>query len=174
MNAPVGKITKSFGNRGELTLNLYDTFPEDFNTEEPLIVHIDDLAVPLFCDLFTRRGANGALVCFADFDTPKRASELIGREVFLPESRTEKSDDSEDTEEGLYLEDFVGFKAVFKGTGKEGTVTDFADDGFNPLFVIDYDGREVLVPAADDFIESFSARRRKIVFDLPEGLLELN
>lgn len=44
----VARVSKTFGLNGELTLNLYDSFPQDFNPSEPLFVVIDKLAVPLF------------------------------------------------------------------------------------------------------------------------------
>ena len=63
----VGRIAKSFGLSGEVMVRLFDTFPADFDTKEPLFVVIDKLAVPLFCDRFERRGRRSALVVFSDF-----------------------------------------------------------------------------------------------------------
>lgn len=176
----VAKVGKSFGTHGELTINLYDTFPSDFIIEEPLFVYVDNLAVPLFFDHFERRGKSGGVVIFADFDTTHRAAELIGKELFMgleeeilglePEQVEEEfSDDDE-----LYLEDMVGFKVTFEGHGEEGTVVDFEDDEWNPLFIIEIGDREVMVPAADDFIVEYSPSGRTVHFELPEGLLDLN
>ena len=44
----VARVSKTFGQNGELTLNLYNTFPQDYDLSEPLFVVIDKLAVPLF------------------------------------------------------------------------------------------------------------------------------
>lgn len=175
----VAKVGKSFGTQGELTVTLYDTFPSDFTTEEPLFVYVDKLAVPLFVDRFERRGKSGAVVAFADFDTPHRASELIGKELFMglegellgweDEEVEELSDDDE-----LYLEDFVGFRASFEGQGFTGEIVDFEDSDWNPLFIIEIEGREVMIPATDDFIVEYSPTKRTVHFDLPEGLLDLN
>ena len=113
----VAKVGKSFGTHGELTISLYDTFPADFTIEEPLFVYIDNLAVPLFFDHFERRGKSGGVVIFADFDNTLRASELIGKQLFMgleaellglePEEDVEEEFDEDDE---LYLEDFVGFE----------------------------------------------------------------
>ena len=67
-NLPVGKITKLYGTEGEVVANLYDRFPADYDSEEPLFVSIDSLTVPLFIESFTRRGNSGAIVRFADID----------------------------------------------------------------------------------------------------------
>ena len=41
------------------------------------------------------------------------------------------------------------------------------------LFVIEHQGREVLVPVVDDFIEKVDKKNREIRLRLPEGLLDL-
>ena len=96
----VARVSKTFGQNGELTLNLYDSFPQDFNPSEPLFVVIDKLAVPLFCDRFQRRGRSGAVVAFGDIDTERRAAELIGLELYLNPGPDEE-DDEGDGEDGL-------------------------------------------------------------------------
>lgn len=168
----VAKVGKSFGTHGELTLNLYDTFPSDFTTEEPLFVYVDKLVVPLFFDHFERRGKSGAVVRFADLDTPYRAAELIGKELLMGFEEPEEELFDEDDE--LYMEDFVGFAVTIEGSAQRGEIVDYQDDEWNPLFVLDIDGKEVYIPATDDFVVEYSPTRRTIHLDLPEGLLDLN
>ena len=105
MLLPVAKVTKLFGAErgGGVVVALYAEFPEDFAPEsEPLFVRIDSLDVPLWCERFERRGAAGALAEFADWDTARRASELVGLELFV-EADEERSDDE------FYMEDLIGF-----------------------------------------------------------------
>lgn len=174
----VAKIGKSFGTQGELTINLYDTFPSDFIIEEPLFVYVDNLAVPLFLERFERRGKSGGVVAFADFDTAHRAAELIGKELFMGLEEEllgiEIEEEEFDEDDELYLEDFVGFGATFEGADVEGKITDFEDSDWNPLFILDINGREVMIPAVDDFIVEYSPTARTVHFDLPDGLLDLN
>ena len=162
---PVGRISRLFGRKGELLVSLYDSFPADFEIEEPLFVRIDSLAVPLFMEHFERRGRSGALVLFADFDNEVRASELVGLELQIREGESALEEDDE-----IYMEDLVGFEALI-GENR-GEIVDF-EEGENPLFRVEWQGREVLIPAVDEFIERFDLTRREVVFSLPEGLLEL-
>lgn len=163
---PIGKIGKVFGAKGELTLVLYDTFPESVNFEEPVYVDVDSLTVPLFFDRFEPRGRSGATAQFADIDTERRASELVGKEFSM---RVERDGDDEE----FYMEDLVGFVAEV-GADIEGVVIDYIDSEMNPLFEIEIDGREVLIPAVDDFVEEIDVEGRRVVFCLPEGMLSLN
>jgi 16S rRNA processing protein rimM len=163
----VGKVSKPFGREGELIINLYDTFPEEFDKREPLFASIDALAVPLFFEKFERRGRSSALVTFADFDTQERAAELVGLELSL------RTDDEEADDDIIYLEDLVGFRATFDGHPLRGEITDYIDSEQNPLFAITAEGREILVPAAEEMISALDIDAREITFVLPEGLLDL-
>ena len=168
MLLPVAKVTKLFGAErgGGVVVALYAEFPEDFAPEsEPLFVRIDSLDVPLWCERFERRGAAGALAEFADWDTARRASELVGLELFV-EADEERSDDE------FYMEDLIGFAADVDG--RQGEVTDYYDSEANPLLGVTIDGREYLVPAVEEFIAGIDFEGRRMRMTLPEGLLSLN
>lgn len=168
---PVGKVNKLFGRKGEVAITLYNTFPDNFSNEEPLLVEIDSLTVPLFFGSFERRGVSGAIVAFDDLDTPERAAELIGKELSI-EIEAEESDDDE-----FYMEDLIGFVAeVIDQEGArvaEGRVADYYDSEANPLLGLELAGREVLVPAVEEFIVQIDFEGERIIFLLPEGLMEL-
>lgn len=169
----VGRVAKSFGLSGELMVNLFDTFPADFDTREPLFVVIDKLAVPLFCDRFERRGKRSALVVFSDFYSEKRTAELIGCELFLDGAESVPDEEPLDPDaDEFYPEDLVGFGVVVDGI-REGVVTEFID-GENPLFLLSLDGKSVYVPVADEFITEIDVAGRKIRMQLPDGLIDLN
>ena len=101
VSIPAGRINKLFGTDGAVMLSLYADFPADFDTDTPLLVTIDALEVPLWCERFERRGASGAVAAFADFDTERRAQELLGLEFRI---RFDEEDDDE-----FYMEDLIGF-----------------------------------------------------------------
>ena len=167
-------------------LSLYADFPEEFDTGTPLLVTIDALEVPLYCERFERRGTSGAVASFADFDTERRAQELVGLEF-----RIEMNGEEDDYE--FYLENLIGFAVVAEEAGASsgraataagetgacasgklcGTVTDYYDSDANPLFELEIGGRQVLVPAVEEFIARIDFEGRTMHLVLPEGLLTL-
>jgi 16S rRNA processing protein RimM len=158
----VGRITKLFGAEGEVNVNLYATFPDNFTEGQPLFTIVDSLVVPLFCESFARRGQRSAVVAFADIDNDKRAEMILDHELML---EVEESDDDE-----FYFDDLIGF-TVRVGRAK-GEVVDFYDNEFNPLFEIELKGKRHLVPAVEEFIAAIDFEARTIKFVLPEGLIE--
>ena len=54
-----------------------------------------------------------------------------------------------------------------------GEVVDFYDNGANPLFELELDGRRVLVPAVEEFIARIDFEERTMKFVLPAGLVAL-
>lgn len=162
----VAKISKIFGTDGGVLLNLYTTFPEEFDCEcEPLLAMVDNLPVPLWCERFERRGASGSFALFSDLDTPERVREFVGQQLFVNSGAT-----TEDEEE-FFLEDLVGFEVG--ANGLHGEIIDFYDNEANPLFGVEIDGREVLIPAVEEFIAGIDFENRHVKMVLPDGLVEL-
>lgn len=173
MLVPAGRINKPFGTEGGLMLSLYADFPEEFTPQQtPLFVEIDSLDVPLWCERFERRGISGAVASFADFDTERRAAELIGLEFRIESG--ERDDDE------FYLEDLIGFHVEGIETRHEaeplhfkGRLTDYYDSEANPLFELETGGRRVLVPAVEEFIAHIDFEQRSVKLVLPEGMTDL-
>ncbi len=44
----------------------------------------------------------------------------------------------------------------------------------NPLFIINHNGTEFMIPANNDMIEEFDEEYRILLFRLPEGLVKMN
>lgn len=174
---PVGRISKLFGLDGGFSVNLYDTFPDNFNTAEPLYVIVDMLTVPLFLEHFEKRGRNGAIMRFSDIDNGIRAEEFIGHEFFIKGASTNRQLSGDDEDE-LYFEDLIGYKTLIRSEGGgettvQGVIVSYIDNEMNPLLCIDSDGTDIYVPAVDEFISDIDTDSETIEFLLPEGLLDL-
>lgn len=163
----VARVGKLFGEArsGGVTLTLYEQLDDEFDfATEPLFVEIDSLDVPLWCESFERRGQRGATVHFADFDTPRRAEELLGKELYVIAQDDEESDE-------FYMEDLIGFSV--EAEGLNGHIVDYYESEINPLFGVDFGDGEKLIPAAEEFIAHIDFDNGHIKMVLPEGLLEL-
>lgn len=175
MTSLAGRINKLFGTDGGVMLSLYAAFPDNFDPAvTPLLVTIDGLEVPLWCERFERRGQTGAVATFADLDTDRRATELLGLEFRI--EQPEAADDDE-----FYMEDLIGFAveaeemtaAPESRKAVAGMLVDYYDSDANPLFELEIGGRSILVPAVEEFIAHIDFEGRSLKMVLPEGLLDL-
>ncbi|GHU99834.1 ribosome maturation factor RimM [Bacteroidia bacterium] len=169
----VGRISGLFAAGGELTIAMYDDFPMGDNFEGPLFVMIDKLAVPLFIGSLRRRGTSTAVVRFEDVDSVAIASTLVGLELLVPRpADRHAARPAARSVRGTDFEALTGYRALL-AEGLAGEVAAFVENGANPLLEIDMDGKQIYVPAVDEFVEHIDPRRREVRFALPEGLLEL-
>ena len=103
---------------------------------------------------------------FQGVDTISDAEKLAGAEVSIPfEERAELAGDE------VYQSDLVGCE-VFDAAGRSlGVVTEFQETGGTPLLQV---GADLLIPFAKSICTTIDLANKKIVVDLPEGLLDLN
>ena len=160
----IGRLGKTHGVKGEISFQFDDDIFDSMDADY-LVLDIDGILVPFFMEEYRFRSDSLALVKFCDIDTQERASELTGCDVFFPRSLAEKGDDQ------LSLASLVGFTIVSSDDGTTvGRITSIDDSTENILFELE-DGR--LIPATDDLITDINTTDRKIIMEIPEGLLAL-
>jgi len=166
----IGKIGKPHGVKGEVSF-MFDDDVFDRVDADYLVLQVDGILVPFFFEEYRFKSGETALIKFCDIDTKERAQELTGCEVFFPKSLSDR-DESE-----LCLQDTEGFTLV-NGADEDriiGTVTYVDDSTQNILFnVRTPEGKDILIPAADEFITNVDVGNRTITVNLPEGLLEIS
>ncbi len=67
----------------------------------------------------------------------------------------------------------IGYEAFDQEIGYLGNVTDYIQHDMNPIIMVDYDGKELLIPAVDELIKHINHKEQSIHFHLPEGLATL-
>lgn len=167
--AAIGVFIKPHGIKGEITCRIDRDI--DLEMLRCVIIDIDGIFVPFFIDSFRPRSAESVLIKFLDIDDEYKAQELCGKEIYallsdIPEQESEG--------DGLYLSDLIGYTLI-DGAGHEiGTVDDFDDSTENVLLIVKSGESKIYVPVADEFITSIDEIDKKIVMQLPDGLVDLN
>ena len=89
------------------------------------------------------------------------------RKCFTPEEM-EQYDQEAEEELGL-----IGYQIIDKSLGTVGEIVDINDLTENVLFIVDHDGEEIMIPAADDLILEIDDEKETILMDLPQGLVNM-
>lgn len=163
----IGRVVKSQGNKGELKLKLY---------AEPLIK-------PFFQKLYLKRISsleefevesfrqykNQYVIKLRAVDTLSQAHELTGLEVLVPEEWLKPL-----AKDNYYLFQLIGCSVFTKDKRKIGIVRDFLFIENNDLLVVRKGRREILIPFNQSICFDPNLKKREIIIDPPDGLLELN
>ncbi|WP_297328303.1 ribosome maturation factor RimM [uncultured Bacteroides sp.] len=164
----IGIFNKPHGIHGELSFTFTDDIFDRVEAEY-LICMLDGIMVPFFMEEYRFRSDSTALVKLEGVDTAERARMFTNIEVYFPV----KYVDGEGPDE-LNWDFFVGFRMEEIHHGKLGEVTDVDNSTINTLFIVDYQGEELLIPAQEEFIVNIDQKHKVITVDLPEGLLALD
>lgn len=166
----IGRIGKPHGVKGEVSLmfedDVFDRVDADY-----LVLLIDGILVPFFFEEYRFKSDETALVKFCDIDTKEQAQELTGCDVYFSRKL------SEDGREDMSLNEAENFKLLDANNDNSliGTVKSVDYSTVNTLFNVETpDGKEIMIPASEDFIVDIDTEKHFIVVDLPEGLLDLD
>jgi 16S rRNA processing protein RimM len=164
---PIGQINKPHGVNGEMSFS----FTTDvFDTEEVpyLIFDIQGIFVPFFIAEYRFKSNETALIKLEGVISDEKARSFAGLTVYLPKKYLEQVEDTE-----IELDYFVGFTLIDQQAGELGVILEVDQTTENALFVIEKNDDELLIPVGDDYIVEIDHDNKKMIVNLPEGLLEL-
>ncbi len=169
----IGRAVKSHGVGGEVVLRPSEGFECDCFECEFLLFDLDGGLVPFAVESVRPKGAE-AIVKLELCNDAAAAKRLVGTEVYIEREEAEEmygGDDDEQIAVGM----LVGFEAYDVALGAIGSIVALENaNENNPLFVVENNGREFYVPVADELIAEVDVKGKRLTFDLPEGLIEIN
>jgi len=164
----LGKIAKKFSFKGEILAYLDTDEPELYQNLESVFVEINKSLVPFFIETSAIHKEKFLRIRFEDIKNEAEADEIMGCELYLPLSMLPKLEGTQ-----FYFHEVVGFQVIDKRLGNIGTITAINDSGAQPLFEIDKDGIEILIPLIDEFILDVNRKNKSITLKTPDGLVDL-
>jgi 16S rRNA processing protein RimM len=163
----IGRIGKAHGVKGEVTFQFDDDI-FDRTDADSLFIEIDGLLVPFFIEEYRFRSDDVALMVFEGVDTEEKAEELTGCDVYFPRSLA--GDDADSVSKA----EIIGFQVIDSATGSTvGTISAVDDTTANPLFQVERDNAQVLIPASPELIRDVDRKARTITIAIPDGLLTM-
>ena len=164
----IGRIERPFGVKGGVKVRSLSDVPGRFDGLASVTVlgatgHVSDRTVTQ-----VRRAGSTYILHFDGITTPEEAGTLRGGLIQVP--RGERLAPQADT---YYECDLIGL-AVQDETGRElGQVEAIWDLPGHQMFVIKQAQRELLIPAAKEFVKAVDLKRRRMTVHVIEGLVEL-
>jgi 16S rRNA processing protein RimM len=163
-----GTISKPNGLQGKVNMILEKDPGEQIKNGFPLFISIDGQRVPFFVEEVETVGPEQAIIKLEFIDNVEDARKITGCEVFLDHTKQPGTRNVDHDFNHL-----LGFSAFDLNEGHIGLIRDYLPHAFNPVFLVDREGREILVPATEELIDHIDLKKRSIYFHLPEGLTDL-
>lgn len=164
----LGHISRIHGYKGSVVAFFDTDRPEAYTALESVFLEDRGELIPFFIEDLAQNSKGHFILKFEEVDDESSALNLVGSELWLPLSVLPPLEGK-----SFYYHEIVGFE-LWEKEQKLGICKSVLDSSAQPLLVMDYQGREVLIPAIDEFIVSIDRDAQRMNLSLPEGLLSIN
>jgi len=164
----LGKILKTYGNKGHVLVSLDVDNPEDYKYLESVYLDLHGERIPFFIESLELKHNKKAVFHFQDVETIEDADIYIGLELFLPLSQLPPLQD-----EQFYFHEIKGFKVIDEKHGPLGFVDDILELPRQSLLQVVQDKKELLIPIVDEVILHVDRKNKTLYVRTPEGLVEI-
>ena len=165
----MGYVHKSHGINGEVVIRFQEEYYETLEEYPILLMEIDNLLVPFFIaeEGLRFKSSESVITRLEWIDSDAKAKGLCGKAVFVSKEEVIESEDE------MSPHALVGYLLLGEEMGPVGTIIDVHDYAGNLLLLVDYLGKEVLIPLNEELIINIDEGSREIELRIAEGLLDL-
>ena len=164
----LGKIVKKYSFKGELLVKLDTDDPSIYTKMESVFIDKNKSLIPFFIERSSLHKSTLLRVKFEDIDSEEDADKLLKSELYLPLEFLPQL-----TGNKFYYHEIVGFEAEDLSFGLVGIVKGVNDTTNQAILEIERNGSEILILLIDDFIKSVDRELKKIILEVPEGLIDI-
>lgn len=152
---------------GNVILKLDTDQPEFYNKLEGIFVEINGLLVPFFVEKQQWSKDNSKIISFKNA-TLQMAEQTVNKDVYLPLSTLPELKGNQ-----FYYHEVIGFEIKDTEGNSAGTIKEVNDMAPQHYFVLDLNGKDVIIPVIKDWILEVNRDEKFIKMELPEGLLDV-
>jgi 16S rRNA processing protein RimM len=164
----LGYVAKLHGFKGEVSLFLDVTNPDDYETLDAVFIEINGQLSPFFIESFKLKNKGFAAVKFEGVNSEKDARILLRKNLFLPAQILPKL-----SGKNFYDHEVVGFTVMDVSYGEVGKIESVIDLQVNPLLQIMNGNKEVLIPLIEGVVQDVDRKKKIMTIQAPTGLIEL-
>lgn len=162
----LGKVVKPFSFKGDLVLYFDVDQPEEYSELDGVFIEINKILV-FYPIASIRMNGNKATVRFENINE-EDSLKLIGKDLYLPLELLPKLDGNK-----FYFHEIIGFRVIDKEKGEIGLIESVIEYPAQPLFSINFNEKEILIPIIDSVIEKVDRETKIMYINAPVGLIDL-
>ncbi len=157
----VGMVAKSHGTKGEVRIQL----TENVKLKQWAFLEFQGKPVPFYIEAISG-SKDEPVVQLQGINTPDKSQELAGKAVLMPKEQVKRS-------KAKQAASVIGYILIDAQLGEIGALESVEELPQQTLLVTTYNGKQVLIPAVEEFIADINDKKKRILLELPEGLLEI-
>jgi 16S rRNA processing protein RimM len=160
-NFLIADIKSAYGSEGFVRINPYSDIPNRFKDLKQVQINVfGDYRIFFIEEIGNHK--NNVTLKFCNFNSSEEVSFLIGKKIYIQQGSSNELPNN-----FHFIHDLIGSE-VFRNKEFFGYLIDVLNLPANDVYVIkDINGEEILLPAVEDYIESFDANEKKLI--LKEG-----
>ncbi|MDT8323186.1 MAG: ribosome maturation factor RimM [Bacteroidota bacterium] len=163
----IGTIVAAHGIRGAVRVQSHSDIPGRFSRLGQVLVGSAPENVDMLSVVSVSEDGSKVLLHFSSSNDRDTAEDLVGRHLYITDEQMEAPP------EGRYfVHDLIGCHVETTEGASRGIVRDVMLLPANDVYVVEYRGFEVLIPAVPDFIQSVDTAGKRIVVTPVDGLFE--
>ena len=162
-----GKLVSSFGLKGELILK--HNLGKKTSLKDLQAIFLEERKeafIPWFIEHTKIKSDEEIYIKLEGVDTKEKAIPLVQKEVWVPESDFQKYSAKTSPI------NLLGFEIV-EDEQVLGQILEVIEQPHQILCRIDYRGKEALIPPHEETIRKIDRKKKQVIVELPEGLLEI-
>ena len=162
----VGSIIKTHGIRGEVKVYPLTDDVNRFKSLKEVILEPDSDNITLEIE-GVKFQKNIVILKFKGYDNINDIEMHVKKGIYVTRDNAVELEEDE-----YFIADLIGLKVVTDGGKDFGVIKDVLQTGANDVYIIEHEGKEVLVPAIKQCILDVSISENRMTIHLLEGLIQ--
>jgi 16S rRNA processing protein RimM len=162
----IARIKSVYGKNGSVKIISYSDFPQRFYGLKKVYIDFFGSKKEFLVER-VEQVKGSFIIKFKNFNNDAESGVLTGKEIFVDEENLVKL-----PENYFFIHDLVGSR-VLRNNEEFGIISEVLSLPANDVYVVQsVQGKEVLIPAVADFIESFDAGKKLLILKTGKELYE--
>jgi len=162
----VGVIANTHGIRGEVKVFPTTDDPKRYEWLKEVLLDTGKEKLPLEIS-HVRFFKNLVIVKFKGIDNINDIEKYKGNDLFVTRENAVPLEEDE-----YYIADIIGAMAYTEDGKEFGILKDVLETGANLVYVIEHEGKDVLIPVIPDCVKDVDVEEKKVVVHILPGLMD--
>lgn len=166
----IGYTKKPHGLKGELKVQIFEEYEEDFLETEVVFLVLKGKNIPFFIEKINE--GNDLVVKLEEVESREDSAVLAGKEIFLREKDI-KERVSKNKVSHLKYGHVEGFILVDEEEGAIGIIVEIIEMPQQEMAVVAFNQKEIFIPLNEQLITSIEDKNQVVHMQLPLGILDM-